>query len=48
LAFGLATLVIGLFAALLLLLLIGTALIWLPIVAAIVILGAVVGALRRL
>ena len=48
LAFGLATLVIGLFAVLLLLLLIGTALIWLPIVAAIVILGAVVGALRRL
>jgi hypothetical protein len=46
--FGLASLVIGLFAVVLLLLLIGTALIWLPFVAAIVILGAVVGALRRL
>jgi len=46
--FALATLVLGLLAAVLLLLLIGTALIWLPFVAAIVILGAVVGALRRL
>jgi hypothetical protein len=45
---GLATLVVGLFAVVLLLLLISTALIWLPFVAAIVILGAVVGALRRL
>ena len=41
-------LVAGLFAAVLLLLLIGTALIWLPFVAALVIVGAVVGALRRL
>jgi len=48
LGFGLATLVVGLFAVVLLLLLISTALIWLPFVAAIVILGAVVGALRRL
>jgi hypothetical protein len=48
LGFGLASLVIGLFAVVLLLLLISTALIWLPFVAAIVILGAVVGALRRL
>jgi hypothetical protein len=46
--FGLAMLVVGLFAAVLLLLLIGTALIWLPFVAAIVIVGAIVGALRRL
>jgi hypothetical protein len=46
--FGLAMLVIGLFAAVLLLLLIGTALLWLPFVAAIVIVGAVVGLLRRL
>jgi hypothetical protein len=48
LGIGLATLVVGLFAVVLLLLLISTALIWLPFVAAIVILGAVVGALRRL
>jgi hypothetical protein len=48
LGFGLATLVLGLLAVVLLLLLIGTALIWLPFVAGIVILGAVVGALRRL
>jgi hypothetical protein len=48
LGFGLAMLVLGLLAAVLLLLLIGTALIWLPFVAAIVILGAVMGALRRL
>jgi hypothetical protein len=48
LGFGLAMLVIGLFAVVLLLLLIGTALIWLPFVAAIAILGAIVGALRRL
>ena len=46
--FALAMLVVGLFAAVLLLLLIGTALIWLPFVAAIVIIGAVVGLLRRL
>jgi hypothetical protein len=46
--FALAMLVVGLFAAVLLLLLIGTALIWLPFVAAIVIAGAVVGFLRRL
>jgi hypothetical protein len=48
LGFGLAMLVIGLFAVALLLLLIGTALIWLPFVAAIVIVSAVVGLLRRL
>jgi hypothetical protein len=48
LGFGLFMLVAGLFAAVLLLLLIGTALIWLPFVAAVVIVGAVVGALRRL
>ena len=48
LGFGLATLVLGLLAVVLLLLLIGTALIWLPFVLGIVILGAVVGALRRL
>lgn len=48
LGLGLASLVVGLFAVVLLLLLISTALIWLPFVAAIVILGAVVGALRRL
>lgn len=48
LGFGLASLVVGLFAVVLLLLLISTALIWLPFVAAIVILGAVVGAFRRL
>ena len=46
--FGLAMLVLGLFAVALLLLLIGTALIWLPFVAAIVIVSAVVGLLRRL
>ena len=46
--FALAMLVIGLFAAVLLLLLIGTALIWLPLVAAILIVGAVAGLLRRL
>ncbi|MGA7431487.1 MAG: hypothetical protein WBQ24_05030 [Xanthobacteraceae bacterium] len=46
--FALAMLVVGLFAAVLLLLLIGTALIWLPFVAAILIVGAVVGFLRRL
>jgi hypothetical protein len=45
--FALAMLVIGLFAAVLLLLLIGTALIWLPLVAAILIVGAVAGLLRR-
>jgi hypothetical protein len=48
LGFGLFMLVAGLFAAVLLLLLIGTALIWLPFVAAILIVGAVVGVLRRL
>jgi hypothetical protein len=46
--FALAMLVVGLFAAVLLLLLIGTALIWLPFVAAILIVGAVAGLLRRL
>ncbi len=46
--FGLASLVIGLFAVVLLLLLISTALIWLPFIAAIVIVGAIVGFLRRL
>jgi hypothetical protein len=46
--FALAMLVMGLFAAVLLLLLIGTALLWLPLVAAIVIVGFVVGMLRRL
>jgi hypothetical protein len=46
--FGLAMLVVGLFAAILLLLLIGTALLWLPFVAAIVIIGAIAGLLRRL
>jgi hypothetical protein len=46
--FTLAMLVVGLFAAILLLLLIGTALLWLPFVAAIVIIGAVAGLLRRL
>jgi hypothetical protein len=46
--FGLAMLVLGLFAAVLLLLLIGTALIWLPFVAALFIVGAVAGVLRRL
>ncbi len=46
--FGLAALVIGLFAVVLLLLLISTALIWLPFIAAIVIVGAIVGFLRRL
>ncbi len=46
--FALAMLVVGLFAAVLLLLLIGTALIWLPFVAAIVVIGAIVGLLRRL
>lgn len=45
--FALAMLVVGLFAAVLLLLLIGTALIWLPFVAAIVILGALAGLFRR-
>jgi hypothetical protein len=45
--FALAMLVVGLFAAALLLLLIGTALIWLPFVAAIVILGALAGLFRR-
>ncbi len=48
LGFGLFMLVVGLFAAVLLLLLIGTALIWLPFVAALVIVSAVVGVLRRL
>ncbi len=48
LGFGLFMLVAGLFAAVLLLLLIGTALIWLPFVAALVILSAVVGVWRRL
>jgi hypothetical protein len=46
--FALVMLVVGLFAAVLLLLLIGTALIWLPFVAAILIVGAVAGVLRRL
>lgn len=46
--FGLVMLVLGLFAAVLLLLLIGTALIWLPFVAAIFIVGAIAGVLRRL
>jgi hypothetical protein len=46
--FALAMLVMSLLAAVLLLLLIGTALIWLPFVAGIVIIGAVVGLLRRL
>jgi hypothetical protein len=48
LGFGLFMLVAGLFAAVLLLLLIGTALIWLPLVAALLIVGAVAGVLRRL
>jgi hypothetical protein len=48
LGFGLAMLVMGLLAAVLLLLLIGTALLWLPFVAGIVIIGFVVGLLRRL
>jgi hypothetical protein len=48
LGFGLFMLVAGLFAAVLLLLLIGTALIWLPFIAALVIVSAVVGVLRRL
>jgi hypothetical protein len=48
LGFGLATFVIGLFAVVLLLLLISTALLWLPFVAALVIIGAIVGVLRRL
>jgi hypothetical protein len=48
LGFGLFMLVAGLFAAVLLLLLIGTALIWLPFVAALVILSAVAGVWRRL
>lgn len=46
--FGLATLIMGVFAAVLLLLLISTALIWLPFIAAVVIVGAVVGLFRRL
>jgi hypothetical protein len=46
--FALAMLVVGLLVAVLLLLLIGTVLIWLPFVAAIVIIGAIAGLLRRL
>lgn len=45
---GLGMLVVGLFVAVLVLLLIGTALLWLPFVAAIVIVSAVIGLLRRL
>jgi hypothetical protein len=48
LGFGLLMLVVGLFAAVLLLLLIGTALLWLPLVAVFVVMSAVVGVWRRL
>jgi hypothetical protein len=48
LGFGLLMLVVSLFAAILLLILIGTALIWIPVVAVLLIVGAVTGLLRRL
>jgi hypothetical protein len=46
--FLLIMLVAGLFAALLLLLLIGTALIWIPVVAVLLVIAAISGVLRRL
>jgi len=46
--FALIMLVVGLLAAVMLLILIGTALIWIPVVAVLVILAAISGLLRRL
>lgn len=46
--FALIMLVAGLFAALLLLLLIGTALIWIPVVAVVLVIAAISGVFRRL
>lgn len=46
--FALLMLVAGLFAAVLLLLLIGTALIWIPVLAAVIVIAAISGLLRRL
>ena len=46
--FALMMLVAGLLAAVLLLLLIGTALIWIPVMAAVIVIAAISGLLRRL
>jgi hypothetical protein len=46
--FALLMLAVGLFAAVLLLILIGTALIWIPVVAVLLIIAAISGLLRRL
>ena len=46
--FALFMLVVGLFAAVLLLLLIGAALIWIPVVAVLVVIAAISGVFRRL
>jgi hypothetical protein len=46
--FALVMLVIGLLAAVMLLILIGTALLWIPVIAVLVIVAAVSGLLRRL
>lgn len=46
--FALMMLVAGLLAAIFLLLLIGTALLWIPIVAAVIVIAAISGVLRRL
>jgi hypothetical protein len=46
--FALMMLVAGLFAVVLLLLLIGTALIWIPVLAAVIVIAAISGLLRRL
>ena len=48
LGFALIMLAVGLLAAVLLLILIGTALIWIPVVAVLVIIAAISGLLRRL
>jgi hypothetical protein len=46
--FALMLLVAGLLAALFLLLLIGTALIWIPVIAAVIVIAAISGVVRRL
>jgi hypothetical protein len=46
--FAIIMLVVGLFAAIMLLLLIGAALIWIPVVALLVVIAAISGLLRRL
>lgn len=48
LGFAIIMLVVGLFAAIMLLLLIGAALIWIPVVAVLVVIAAISGLLRRL